>query len=516
MAGAELPPPSAIPGRKIAASLESIILWGLMLERGKRPQTVHEFQQALDAVCMRGATGPARGPARLLKPTPLPMKRPAILGAVMLLTVTALAITWIALSNRAGSRALESIRSQALVVRESMDVTPLETYALLEFAEAERLFDIAERLKTQNPRQAVKRYEAAIAQYTTAASVARYFREQEQQEKEQALAHAREAALEARKKADIPEVRAYASAIWKTAEADLENGGLQDDAEEAIRYYRAAKERFNDAFIKAEQERVGQAETGQDTRNAQESSRTGTVKQENTRTVAGIALVWVPPGSFIMGSPDYEKGRWDIEGPQRHVFISRGFWLGKYPVTQAQWHAVTGHNPSVFKGDAQRPVENVSWNDVQQFLRTLNAGGEGVFRLPTEAEWEYACRAGATNDYNDYTLNNGLGAVYGGSSPDPVLDNLGWYSSNSSERTHDVGGKQPNAWGLYDTHGNVFEWTKTFYLWYLVARGGSWHRAANNCRAGYVYHDSPGTASQALGFRLALPAVQKAEEQPAG
>ena len=138
-----------------------------------------------------------------------------------------------------------------------------------------------------------------------------------------------------------------------------------------------------------------------------------------------LEMVWCPPGTFMMGEG----------GMQHEVTLTKGFWLGKYPVTQAQWKSVMGKNPSCFKGD-NLPVENVSWNDCQKFCKNVGLG----LRLPTEAEWEYACCAGMTGLY------------------DRELDAMGWYKENNAGQTHPVGEKQPNAWGIYDMHGNVWEW----------------------------------------------------------
>ncbi len=153
-----------------------------------------------------------------------------------------------------------------------------------------------------------------------------------------------------------------------------------------------------------------------------------------------LALILVQPGSFLMGS---ERGD-DDEAPVHEVTISQPFYLGKYEVTQAQWKKVMGSSPSRFKG-ANRPVEQVSWYDCQEFIEKLNSKGNGVFRLPTEAEWEYACRAGTTDDY----AGN--------------LDEMGWYDKNNVGKTQPVGKKKANPWGLYDMHGNVSEWCQDWH-----------------------------------------------------
>src|SRR5262249_24141391 len=154
-----------------------------------------------------------------------------------------------------------------------------------------------------------------------------------------------------------------------------------------------------------------------------------------------------PGGEFLMGSAD---GYGD-ERPVHTVRISQPFYLGQYAVTQGQWQAVMGSNPSQFTGDPNRPVETVSWEDVQEFIRRLHAReGGATYRLPTEAEWEYAARAGSTTAY--------------GFGDDPrQLSEYAWYSENAGRQTHPVGQLKPNAWGLYDMHGNVWEWVQDWY-----------------------------------------------------
>ena len=155
-----------------------------------------------------------------------------------------------------------------------------------------------------------------------------------------------------------------------------------------------------------------------------------------------LEMVLVPGGDFMMGSPESETYIVPDEKPQHRVRITKPFYLGKYTVTQEQWEAVTGNNPSQFKG-ATNPVENVSWNECQDFLKKLNARVSGEkFQLPTEAQWEYACRAGSNRRYS-----------FGGDQD--KLKDYAWYRNNSDEHTHPVGKKKPNVWGLYDIHGNV-------------------------------------------------------------
>ncbi len=227
------------------------------------------------------------------------------------------------------------------------------------------------------------------------------------------------------------------------------------------------------------------------------------------QTFDGIEFVWVPAGSFTMGSPANEQGHSPDE-VQHNVTLSQGFWLGKYEVTQAQWQRVMGSNPSTFKGD-DLPVEMVSWDNIQQFMSKLNKSESGPYRLPTEAEWEYACRAGSTGAYG-----NG----------DGPLNDYGWYSANSGSNTHAVGRKQPNAWGLYDMHGNVWEWCQDWYKedyppdavtdptgpssgTNRVLRGGSWNNNPASCRATNRIGTNPTYSDNGFGFRVVRAASSR-------
>lgn len=223
----------------------------------------------------------------------------------------------------------------------------------------------------------------------------------------------------------------------------------------------------------------------------------------------GMEFVLIPAGSFTMGADKNFERAEDDETPPHRVTISRPFYLGKYEVTQAQWVAVMGSNPSKFKGRSH-PVEQVSWDDAQAFVQRLNQKeGHDRYRLPTEAEWEYAARAGTTSTYHFGDDASQLGRY-------------AWYDKNSGETTHPVGQKEPNAWGLYDMHGNVWEWVQDWYGEnyyrnspstdprgpssgsYRVDRGGSWGDDAAYCRAAYRSSLSPANRYGSLGVRLAL------------
>ena len=218
-------------------------------------------------------------------------------------------------------------------------------------------------------------------------------------------------------------------------------------------------------------------------------------------------MIRVDGGTFTMGAT-HEQGddAYDNEQPTHSVTLS-SFMIGKYEVTQALWKAVMGSNPSYFSGD-DLPVEEVSWEACQTFIKKLNGLTGKNFRLPTEAEWEYAARGG----------NRSRGYKYSGSDN---IDDVAWYDDNSSDTTHAVGTKQPNELGLYDMSGNVDEWCSDWYGDYSgssqtnptgatsgsnrVNRGVSWSHYASRCRVSNRNYDTPGNAYNNLGLRLVLP-----------
>ncbi len=221
-----------------------------------------------------------------------------------------------------------------------------------------------------------------------------------------------------------------------------------------------------------------------------------------------MEFAWIPPGEFLMGSLGSETSRSDDE-TQHRVTLSKGFWMGKTEVTQAQWERVMGSNPSYFKG-ANLPVETVRWNDCQEFIGKINVKceiGNWKASLPTEAQWEYACRAGTKTRFNT-----------GDTEAD--LTRAGWYGSNSDHKTHSVGEKEANTWGLLDMHGNVWEWCQDWFGKYesgmardptgpssgsnRVLRGGSWYCSSGYCRSAYRYRFEPGDRDNDIGLRVVL------------
>ena len=233
---------------------------------------------------------------------------------------------------------------------------------------------------------------------------------------------------------------------------------------------------------------------------------------------AEIEMIYCPPGEFMMGSPNNEDGRNDDE-TQHRVLLTKGFWLGKYPVTQRQWQSVMGGNPSSFKGE-DLPVETVSWDDCQEFIKKVNAVLGCGARLPTEAEWEYACRAGTTSAYFWGNALNGDRANCCGNYPCGTRTK-GPYL----EKTTPVGKYGANPWGLCDMHGSVWEWCADWLDDYFtggvldpqgpasggnrVLRGGGWCSLARRCRSAYRCGNNPGDRFNDSGFRLCCSAAPR-------
>ncbi len=232
-------------------------------------------------------------------------------------------------------------------------------------------------------------------------------------------------------------------------------------------------------------------------------------------------MVFIPANTFLMGSPTNEAGRNTNEGPQTLVTLSRGFWIGQYEVTQGEYLAVTGTNPSEFPGDLSRPVSTVSWPDATNYCwllteRELAAGRIPAgtrYRLPTEAEWECAARAGTSTRYS-----------YGDDPDDKDLASYAWTTGNANFSVHPVGQKLPNRWGLYDMYGNVWEWTQDWLgplpggavtdpqgptsneIGWKVTRGGSFDQGPYRSATRYFFGNHPALKDWNLGFRVVLAA----------
>ena len=232
------------------------------------------------------------------------------------------------------------------------------------------------------------------------------------------------------------------------------------------------------------------------------------------RNSIGMELMLIPPGEFLMGSPAFEDGRGDDE-TQHKVTLTKPFFMGITEVTQAQFFRVLRKNPSKFKA-AKHPVETVTWDEAVEFCARLSdlpaeKRVGRVYRLPTEAEWEYACRAGTTTAYS---FGNDQGQ----------LSNYGWWKVNSGGATHPVGLKKPNPWGLYDIHGNVWEWCQDWHGGYFAGkltdptgpvsgsnrefRSGGWDCGWEACRSAGREKNSGGTRSFSLGFRVLRSSIK--------
>ena len=245
-------------------------------------------------------------------------------------------------------------------------------------------------------------------------------------------------------------------------------------------------------------------------RQAETAKALGVKVEETLDLGKGVTmkLVLIPAGTFVMGSPETETERMDTEGPRRQVTISKPFYMGVYEVTQAQYESVVGKNISKFKGP-QNPVELVFWSNATAFCAALSMKTGRVVGLPTEAQWEYACRARTETSFS-----------FGDNAKD--LYAYAWYEANSAQRTHPVGQKKPNAFGLYDMHGNVMEWCHDWYAWNFyakaknvdpentaetrsrVVRGGAWNTGPRDCRSARRYTYDPDTRGHQCGFRVVL------------
>ena len=246
----------------------------------------------------------------------------------------------------------------------------------------------------------------------------------------------------------------------------------------------------------------------------------GTVSANPEKTFALLGdaemeMVWIEPGTFMMGAPEDEPGRNEEEGPQHQVTITQGFYLGKYEFTQEQWESVMGTRPwsgqPLMEEGPNIPAQFISWDDWQALIDSLNtAEGSAVYRLPTEAEWEYACRAGTTT-------------IWSFGDDESLLGEYAWYSGNATSigeaYVHEVGMKLPNPWGLYDMHGNLYEWVQDWYGedYYSVStsmdptgpdtgthniiRSGSFHYEALGTRSAFR-HGMSGRPRVGVGIRL--------------
>ena len=294
--------------------------------------------------------------------------------------------------------------------------------------------------------------------------------------------------------------------LQKVNLCDIRDARLQKE-EEAHRI--TGERKLTEEQRKAEEKKLAEERKREAEQKAEDECRrreNEKLAKERTFTVGGVSfkMIRVEGGSFMMGSPDNDSDAYDDENPQHRVTLS-DYYIGETLVTQALWKAVMGYNQSYWKDDSL-PVENVSWDDCQIFIKQLNNKTGKTFRLPTEAEWEYAARGGRKSHGFKYAGGN-------------YIEKVAWYDGNSESKTHPVKQKDGNELGLYDMSGNVWEWCHDWFGSYNssaqtnpsgpssgsfhVLRGGSWYDFAGYCRVARRY-DSPNSHYYSNGFRLAL------------
>ena len=331
-----------------------------------------------------------------------------------------------------------------------------------------------------------------------------------------AEAEAERQRLEAEAEAERQRLAAEAEAARLAAEAEAERQRLLAEAEaerqrleaeaEAERQRIAAEEEAERQRLLAEAEAERQRLFAEAEAKKAEEERIKS--QPKTFTVNGVSfeLLYVKGGTFTMGCTPEQNGDCNNDEKPTHKVTLDDYYIGKFEVTQDLWVAVMGKNPSNKKGD-DLPVENVSWNDVQDFIRQLNQLTGENFSLPTEAQWEYAARGGCKSKGYKYSGGN-------------ILGNVAWYADNSGSTPHPVGTRDPNELGLYDMSGNVWEWCYDWYGGYSsesqtnptgptagsirVLRGGSWSYFAGLSRVSYRLYGQPGSRFSGRGFRLVL------------
>ena len=376
-------------------------------------------------------------------------------------------------------RALKAAQVQMEEAHRAADALLAEELAPEEYAAAVSKDRTARATKSLG--DATRSYEQAKHLYEAALVKARQHGEAE-------LTIARKEAEAVGKDAEAAQAPHYAAEKWAAAAKEMAKAAAATGSKEAKQHYLVARDAFEQARQAAEEQK----------QIAEEKGLRPPIK------AAGIDFVWVLPGTFQMGCDTASVE----EAPVHEVTFERGFWMAKYPISQTQWQAVMGDNPSGFRGNGLLPVENVSWNDCQKFIQRLNSLGEGEFRLPSEAEWEYACRAGVPGNWC-------FGEEPG------LLPEYAWCPENAGGRTHPVGEKLPNEWGLHDMHGNVCEWCED--VWHQdysgapangapwldgppkerVTRGGSWCIVTPECRSAYRgWHAPPDTRTDFMGLRI--------------
>ena len=499
-----LTPLRRLCGDHVSAPTLDAIGWALRVDAPGRPQDVAawraEFFGEAEAPAAESVEpeGEAEAPADSgeaesapsLGPIRLPWRNILIWGGLVALVVLVGVVGYQGMRDKAeqSQRAAESARQAA--------------------SEEERAAEAARDVASEGERAAEAVVEERPAESSGQVALGR---EREAEAARQAAALEQERAAEPSGQVALEREREAEAARQAALERERQEAAARQAALEREREAEAARQAALEEERQAEAARQAALEREQEAEAARQAALEEERQAEAARQVGtSMEFVWIRPGSFKMGSPSSERGcddesrHCDDEGPVHKVEISQGFWLGKYEVTQGQWKAVMGRNPSEFQGDDRRPVERVSWRDVQTFIGRLNdAAGESLYRLPSEAEWEYACRAGSSGRWAGRRLGD-----------------YAWYRKNSGYGTKAVGGKSPNRWGLHDMHGNVAEWVQDWYDEdyyassprmdprgpasgsYRVLRGGHFISSAQYVRSALRYHTSPSNNDGHFGVRL--------------
>ena len=500
-------------GDHVSAATLDAIGWALRVDAPGRPQDVAAWRANFLGEAEVPADAGEAEAALSLGPIRLPWRNILIWGGLVALVVLVGVVGYRGMRDKAEQsqrvaesarqaaseeeRAAEAARDVASEGERVAEERPAESSGQMAL-EQERPVESSGQVALEQERPAESSGESALEQERPVEAARQVALERQRQEES-----ARQAALERERAAEA------------ARQAALERQRQEESARQAALERERAAEAARQAALEQERQAEAARQAALEEERQAEAARQAALERERAveaarQVGASMEFVWIRPGSFKMGSPSSERGCDDEsrhcqdEGPVHKVEISQGFWLGKYEVTQGQWKAVMGRNPSEFQGDDQRPVERVSWRDVHAFIGWLNdAAGDSLYRLPSEAEWEYACRAGSSGRWAGRRLGD-----------------YAWYRKNSGYGTQAVGGKSPNRWGLHDMHGNVAEWVQDWYDEdyyasssgvdprgptsgsYRVLRGGHFISSAEYVRSALRYHTSPSNNDGHFGVRL--------------
>ena len=507
---------------QVSAGLLSAVDWALQVEESARPQSVEAWREALwegalvgEGVGMAAAVPTASEPVAVAAERSDSSGRPSaapaasavpVFGRVFWVVLGLCLVGLVGLGGYWGLGQIEEARQEQAAAEQQAATA------------RERAEEAARQAALERERQAAAQQALAVAQAAAAERQAALERERKAEAARQAaLEQERQAAAERERKAAAERQAALErerKALARQAEVERQRQAAKQDRKAAAARQAELERERKEAARQAEAERKRAAEASAARR--RKARKAGTGKTFSLPGGVEMAFVWIPLGRFQMGSPSRERGRDDDEGPVHEVEISRGFWLGTYEVTQGQWESVMGSRPwrgeDYVRSNSSHPAVYISWNDVQRFIKKLNAAsGDSLYRLPSEAEWEYACRAGSKT-----------GWLFG--DDESQLTDYAWYRANAwnagKKYAQAVGQKRTNGWGLYDMHGNVREWVQAWYDedYYRrsprvappgptsgslrVVRGGAFYNVAQHVRSAARGGNSPGHRASGIGVRL--------------